>query len=153
MASDNQVTVVGNLTDEPELRFTPSGQALCRFSIANNRRWQDRSTGEWKEEASFFNVVTWRDLAENVSASLHKGDRVVISGRLQQRSWENQQGERRSTVEITADEIGPSLRWATADVTRKARREGEGGFGGGAPADMPEPVGDDWGGGNGDVAF
>ncbi|MCC7078308.1 MAG: single-stranded DNA-binding protein [Acidimicrobiia bacterium] len=152
MASENQVTVVGNLTDEPDLRFTPAGQAMCRFSIAHNRRWQDRSTGEWKEDASFFNVVTWRDIAENVSASLHKGDRVIVTGRLQQRSWETQQGEKRSTVEITADEIGPSLRFATADVTRKARREADGGMGDTGPQNAPEPIGDDWGS-QGDVQF
>lgn len=126
MATGNTVTLVGNLTRDPELRFTPSGQATSSFGLAVNRRWQDRQSGEWQEVTSFFNVVAWREMAENVSESLSKGDRVVVTGRLEQRSWETEQGERRSVVEVVADEVGPSLRWATAEIVKNARRSGEG---------------------------
>lgn len=136
MANGNTVTVVGNLTRDPELRFTPSGVAKAQLGVAVNRRWQNRQTNEWEEATSFFNVVCWRDLAENVGESLTQGARVIITGRLDQRSWETDQGERRSVVEIVADEIGPSLRWATADVSKTNRRAAEpvaaGGGGGGA---------------------
>ncbi len=116
---DNTVTIVGNLTSDPEMRFTPNGVAMVKISIAVNRRRFNRDTNSWEDtEASFFNAVCWRDLAENVSESLRKGNRVVITGRLEQRSWETQEGERRSVVEVQVDEIGPSLRWATASVTR-----------------------------------
>ncbi len=128
MASDNSITLVGNLTRDPEMRFTPSGAANCRLGIAVNRRWRGQD-GEWQEQVSFFNIVCWREMAENVSASLRKGNRVVVAGRLEQRSWETEQGEKRSVVEVVADEIGPSLRWASADVTRNERR-GPGEFGG-----------------------
>ena len=136
---DNSVTVVGNLTQDPELRFTPSGIAMAQISVAVNRRWLNRNTNEWEEEASFFNATCWREMAENVSESLQKGSRVIINGRLRQRSWETQDGERRSAVDITVDEIGPSLRWATASVTRTPRRGGDswGGGGGGQPAQRP----------------
>ena len=135
---DNSVTVVGNLTQDPELRFTPSGIAMARISLAVNRRWMNRNTNEWEEEASFFNATCWQEMAENVSESLQKGSRVIINGRLQQRSWETQDGERRSVVEIRVDEIGPSLRWATASVTRTPRRGGDNwGGGGGRPAQRP----------------
>lgn len=136
---DNSVTVVGNLTQDPELRFTPSGVAMARISVAVNRRWMNRNTNEWEEEASFFTATCWQEMAENVSESLQKGSRVIINGRLQQRSWETQEGERRSVVEIRVDEIGPSLRWATASVTRTPRRGGDswGGGGGGRPAQRP----------------
>ena len=127
---DNTVTVVGNLTREPELRYTPSGQAVCRLGVAVNRRWQNRQTNEWEEQVSFFNVTAWAQLAENVGECLTKGTRVVVTGRLEQRSWETENGEKRSVVEIVADEVGPSLRWATASVTRNERRGG-GDFGGG----------------------
>ncbi|MCZ7527801.1 MAG: single-stranded DNA-binding protein [Acidimicrobiia bacterium] len=122
MASSNTITIVGNLTREPELRFTPSGAAKAAFGVAVNRRWQNRQTQEWEEATSFFNVVCWRDLAENVSESLPKGARVIVTGRLEQRSWETEDGEKRSIVEIVADEVGPSLRWATAEITRNDRR-------------------------------
>ena len=122
---DNTVTVVGNLVEDPELRFTPSGVAMAQLRLAVNRRWMDRNTNEWKEEASFFTATCWREMAENVSESLRKGSRVLVNGRLQQRSWETQEGERRSVIEITIDEIGPSLRWATASVTRTPRRGGD----------------------------
>jgi single-strand DNA-binding protein len=121
MANDNQVTLVGNLTDDPELRYTPNGAAVCKFRIAVNRRIPD-GAGGWKDaEASYFSVNCWRSLAENVAESLTRGTRVVLSGRLQYRSWESQDGEKRSAVEIEADEVGPSLRWATATVQRQSR--------------------------------
>jgi single-strand DNA-binding protein len=115
------VTVVGNLTRDPELRFTPTGQANASFGVAVNRRWQNRQTQEWEEATSFFDVVTWAALAENVAQCLKRGDRVVIEGRLDQRSWENQEGEKRSKVEITANEVAPSLRWVTVAITKTER--------------------------------
>src|SRR5213082_3776715 len=132
----NSVTLVGNVTRDPELRFTPSGQATASFGLAVNRVWNDRQTNERKEAVSFFDVVCWREMAENTSESLQKGARVIVTGRLEQRSWENQEGERRSVVEVVADEIGPSLRWATAKVEKTERRSGDGagGGGGGRPA-------------------
>jgi len=121
MASDNQVTIVGNLTDDPELRYTPNGAAVCKFRVAVNRRFRDES-GQWKDgETSYFTVNAWRTLAENAAESLTRGTRVVVAGRLLWRSWENQEGEKRTTVEIEADEVGPSLRWATAKVERQSR--------------------------------
>ena len=117
-------TITGNLTREPEIRYTKEGQATAQLGVAVTRRWQDRTTAEWQEATSFFDVVCWRDLAENVALSLTKGMRVVVSGRLEQRSWETEDGEHRSKVEIVADEIGPSLRYATADVHRIERRKG-----------------------------
>jgi single-strand DNA-binding protein len=135
---DNNVTLVGNITRDPELRFTPAGQANATFGLAVNRRWQDRSSGEWQEKVSFFNVVCWREMAENAAASLGKGTRVLVTGRLEQRSYETQDGEKRNVVEIIADEIGPSLRWAEAQVTRNERRQGDGGnFGGGGQPPAP----------------
>jgi single-strand DNA-binding protein len=127
--ADNTITVVGNLTRDPEIRYTASGQANARLGIAVSRRWMNRQTNDWEERTSFFNIVAWGDMAENISDTLTKGNRVVVNGRLEQRSWETEQGEKRSVVEIVADEIGPSLRWATAQVTRSERRGG-----GGAPA-------------------
>jgi single-strand DNA-binding protein len=118
----NTTTITGNLTREPEIRYTKEGQATTLLGVAVNRRWQDKSTQEWQESVSFFDVVCWRDLAENVALSLSKGMRVVVTGRLEQRSWETDEGEHRSKVEITADEIGPSLRFATCDVQRTERR-------------------------------
>ncbi|HEX2039124.1 MAG TPA: single-stranded DNA-binding protein, partial [Acidimicrobiales bacterium] len=114
------------------LRFTPSGQATAQFGLAVNRRWQNRQSGEWEEAVSFFDVVCWREMAENVSESLGRGSRVIVTGRLEQRSWETQEGEKRSKIEVVADEVGPSLRWATATVTKNERRGP--GDGGGAPA-------------------
>ena len=105
--ADNTVTVVGNVTRDPEIRYTPSGQANASFGVAVNRRWQNRQTNEWEERVSFFNVVCWREMAENVAESLGKGSRVVVTGRLEQRSWETENGEKRSVVEIVADEVGP----------------------------------------------
>jgi single-strand DNA-binding protein len=117
----NTTTITGNLTREPEIRYTKEGQATTQLGVAVNRRWQDKVSGEWQEATSFFDVVCWRDLAENVALSLSKGMRVVVTGRIEQRSWETDDGEHRSKVEIVADEIGPSLRFATADVRRTLR--------------------------------
>jgi single-strand DNA-binding protein len=126
----SNVTIVGNLTRDPELRYTPNGAAVAAFGVAVNRRWQNRDSQQWEEATSFFNVTCWRDLAQNVSESLEKGSRVMVTGRLEQRSWETQDGDKRSVVEIVADEVGPSLRWATASINRNERREGGGGGGG-----------------------
>jgi single-strand DNA-binding protein len=140
MASDNQVTVVGNLTDDPELRYTPNGAAVATLRVAVNRRIPDGSGG-WKDaETSFFRVNAWRTLAENAAESLTRGSRVVVVGRLRSRSWENQEGETRSAVEIEADELGPSLRWATAKVEKQSRSGG---------GDWSESVGARAGGGGG----
>ena len=114
-------TVVGNLTRDPEIRYTREGQATTALSLAVNRRWQNRDTKEWEESTSFLDVICWRDLAENVALSLTKGARVVVTGRLEQRSWETDEGDRRSKVEIVADEIGASLRFATADIHKVQR--------------------------------
>ena len=123
MATDtNSITISGNITRDPEMRYTPSGVSKVTFGVAVNRSWRNQQSQEWEEQTSFFNVVAWRQLAENVGASLAKGSRVIVSGRLEQRSWETDQGEKRSVVEVVADEIGPSLRWATAQVTRNERR-------------------------------
>jgi single-strand DNA-binding protein len=151
--AENSITVIGNITRDPEIRYTPSGQANANFGVAVNRRWMNRQTNEWEERTSFFNVVCWRELAENVGESLSKGARVVVTGRLEQRSWETEQGEKRSVVEIVADEVGPSLRWATAKVEKVDRRGGGGdtggggsGGGGGGGSSRPQPSGG--GGGN-----
>ena len=122
MSNGNTVTLVGNVTRDPELRFTPSGQANATFGLAVNRMWNDRQTNERREAVSFFDIVCWREMAENVSESLQKGARVVVTGRLEQRSWETPDGDRRSKVEVIADEVGPSLRWATAEVRKNDRR-------------------------------
>jgi single-strand DNA-binding protein len=121
---DNTITVVGNVTRDPELKFLNSGQAAIRLSIAVNRRWQNRQTQEWEERVSYFEVTGYGSMAENAANSLQKGARVVVTGRLEQRSWETDNGDKRSIVEINADEIAPSLRWATAVITRTPRAEG-----------------------------
>ncbi len=142
--ADNTVTLVGNITRDPELRYTSGGAANVSFGLAVNRRWQNRQTQEWEERVSFFNIVCWREMAENVAESLAKGSRVVVTGRLEQRSWETENGDKRSVVEVNADEIGPSLRWATAQVTRNDRRGGgdfAGGGGGGGRSGGPAPEG------------
>ena len=143
---------MGNVTRDPELRFTNTGQANVTFGLAVNRRWQNRQTQEWEEATSFFDVVCWREMAENVSETITRGARVMVAGRLEQRSWETQEGDRRSKVEVVADEIGPSLRWATAQITKNERR----GPGRGvvarrrppapAPAPAPQPAADAGGG-------
>ena len=121
---DNTITVVGNITRDPELKFLNSGQAAVRLSIAVNRRWQNRQTQEWEERVSYFEVAGYGSMAENAANSLTKGTRVLVTGRLEQRSWETENGDKRSIVEINADEIAPSLRFATAVVTRTPRAEG-----------------------------
>jgi single-strand DNA-binding protein len=134
----NSVTLVGNVTRDPELRFTASGQATASFGLAVNRVWNDRQTNERKEAVSFFDIVCWREMAENASESLAKGARVLVTGRLEQRSWETPEGDKRSKIEVVADEIGPSLRWATAEI-RKNDRRGPG-EGAGAPTNGGRPV-------------
>ena len=129
--ADSTVTIVGNLTRDPEIRYTTGGAAKASFGVAVSRRWQNRQSQEWEEQTSFFNVVCWREMAENVAESIGKGSRVVVTGRLEQRSWETDNGDKRSVVEIVADEVGPSLRWATAQVNRNERR-GASDFGGGS---------------------
>ncbi|MBM3684779.1 MAG: single-stranded DNA-binding protein [Actinobacteria bacterium] len=138
MANGNNVDLIGNVTRDPELRFTPGGMAVAQFGLAVNRRTQNRQTQEWEERTSFFDVVCYGTLAENVSESCQRGARVMVQGRLEQRSWETQEGDKRSKIEVIADEVGPSLRWATADVRKNERRDGGmgggGGGGGGRPA-------------------
>ena len=120
MATDtNSITISGNITRDPEMRYTPSGVSKVSFGVAVNRSWRNQQTQEWEEQTSFFNVVAWRQLAENASATLTKGTRVVVSGRLEQRSWETEAGEKRSIVEVVADDIAPSLRFATQPRTRR----------------------------------
>jgi len=133
MSNGNTIVLVGNVTRDPELRFTPSGQPTTTFGLAVNRRWQNRQTQEWEEATSFFDIVCWRELAENASESLHRGSRVIVTGRLEQRSWETSEKEKRSKVEVVADELGPSLRWASAVIT-KNERKGPGEAGGGRPS-------------------
>ena len=121
----NTVTITGNLTRDPEIRYTRDGQATTTFGLAVNRRWQNRQSQEWEESTSFFDVVAWRDLGENVALSLTKGARVIVTARLEQRSWETDDGERRSKVELVADDIGASLRFATAEVHRTQRQSAD----------------------------
>ncbi|HVU91453.1 MAG TPA: single-stranded DNA-binding protein [Jatrophihabitans sp.] len=145
MAGETVITVVGNLTADPELRFTPSGAAVASFTIASTPRTFDRNTNEWKDgEALFLRCSIWRQAAENVAESLQRGMRVVAQGRLKQRSYETREGEKRTVIELDVEEIGPSLKYATAKVNRTQRGSSGGGFGasgsdsgGGAPADDP----------------
>jgi single-strand DNA-binding protein len=131
VAGDTVITVIGNLTADPELRFTPSGAAVANFTVASTPRTFDRQTNEWKDgEALFLRCNIWREAAENVAESLTRGARVIVSGRLKQRSFETREGEKRTVVELEVDEIGPSLKYATAKVN-KASRSGAGGGGGG----------------------
>src|SRR5438270_14018892 len=141
MSNGNTVTLVGNITRDPELRFTNTGQATATFGLAVNRSWVDRQSNERREVTSFFDVVCWREMAENVSESLQKGARVVVTGRLEQRSWETPEGDRRSKIEVVADEVGPSLRWATAEI-RKNDRRGPADSGPSRPAAAPASAGD-----------
>ncbi len=145
MAGDTVITVVGNLTADPELRFTPSGAAVASFTIASTPRQFDRNTNEWKDgEALFLRCSIWRQAAENVAESLQRGMRVVAQGRLKQRSFETREGEKRTVIELDVDEVGPSLRYATAKVNRTQRGSTSGGFGssGSAGGDAVE---DPWG--------
>lgn len=129
MAIDNSATITGNAGREPELRFTPSGQPVANFGVAVSRRWQNRQTQEWEEATSWIDVTCWGQLAENVAESVGRGTRVTVAGRLDQRSWETPEGDKRSKVEIVADDVAISLRWATATATKNERRDG----GDGAP--------------------
>jgi single-strand DNA-binding protein len=138
MASDNTVTLVGNLTRDPELRYTTGGRGVASFGLAVNRRYQ--VNGEWQEQTSFFNVVAWAQLGENAAATLTKGSRAIVTGRLEQREYETQSGEKRNVVEIIADEIGPSLRWATAQVERTTRSDGGERPAGGGARSQPDAV-------------
>jgi single-strand DNA-binding protein len=133
VAGDTVITVIGNLTADPELRFTPSGAAVANFTVASTPRMFDRQTNEWKDgEALFLRCNIWREAAENVAESLTRGSRVIVQGRLKQRSFETREGEKRTVVEVEVDEIGPSLRYATAKVNKASRSGGGGGgFGGG----------------------
>src|SRR5262245_1595598 len=131
MAGDTTITVIGNLTDDPELRFTPSGAAVAKFRVASTPRFMDRQSGEWKDgDPLFLSCTVWRQAAENVAESLQRGARVIVSGRLRQRSYETKEGEKRTVIELEVDEIGPSLRYATAKVQKMSRSSG-GGFGSG----------------------
>jgi single-strand DNA-binding protein len=163
-AGDVTITVIGNLTDDPELRFTPSGAAVAKFRVASTPRFMDRASGEWKDgDPLFLSCTVWRQAAENVAESLQRGARVIVSGRLRQRSYETKEGEKRTVMELEVDEIGPSLRYATAKVQKMSRSSGggfgsssggnSGGGGGGFGADdpwataTPAPAGGGGGGG------
>ncbi len=134
-AGDTVITIVGNLVDDPELRFTPSGAAVAKFRIASTPRFLDKATNEWKDgESLFLSCNVWRQAAENVAESLQRGMRVIVQGRLKQRSYETKEGEKRTVYEVEVDEVGPSLKNATAKVA-KTQRGGGGGFGGGGDSD------------------
>ena len=135
-AGDTAITLVGNLVDDPELRFTPSGAAVAKFRIASTPRFLDKQTNEWKDgESLFLSCNVWRQAAENVAESLQRGMRVIVSGRLKQRSYETKEGEKRTVYEVEVDEVGPSLKNATAKVNKTQRGGGAGGFGGGGDND------------------
>lgn len=145
MAGETVITVIGNLVDDPELRFTPSGAAVAKFRIASTPRTFDRQTNEWKDgESLFLTCSVWRQAAENVAESLQRGMRVIVQGRLKQRSYEDREGVKRTVYELDVEEVGPSLRNATAKVTKTAGRGGQGGYGGGGGQQ-----GGGWGGGPG----
>ena len=147
-AGDTQITLVGNLVDDPELRFTPAGQPVARFRVASTPRFRDNSTGEWKDgDSLFLTCNVWRQAAENVAESLQRGMRVIVSGRLRQRNYETQQGEKRTVFEVEVDDVGPSLRNASAKVTRAQRSGGEGGFSGGSSGGGGNSGGSSSGGG------
>ena len=154
--SDNTVTIVGNATRDPELRFTQSGMAVCSFGVAVNRKWQNRQSQEWEEKVSFVDITCWGTLGENVAESIEKGMRVVVSGRLDMDQWESKEGEKRSKLQLIAEQCSPSLQWASAVVTKNQRSEngpsarepdfGHGAFGpSGDPSEEPfvVPV-DEW---------
>ena len=148
-AGDTQITIVGNLVDDPELRFTPSGQPVARFRVASTPRIRDNSTGEWKDgDSLFLTCNVWRQAAENVAESLQRGMRVIVSGRLRQRSYETQQGEKRTVFEVEVDDVGPSLLRASAKVTRAQRTGGDGSFSGGSSGGAT-PAGNAAGGSSG----
>src|SRR3954469_4231192 len=173
MAGETVITIIGNLTNDPELRFTPSGAAVANFTVASTPRMFDRQSNEWKDgETLFMRCSVWRDAAENVAESLQRGSRVIVTGRLKSRTWDTKEGEKRTVMELEVDELGPSLRYATAKVNKTSRGGGGGGFGGGgggysggggggggggsygggqssAPADDPWATGPSSGGGGG----
>ncbi|MDP8977970.1 MAG: single-stranded DNA-binding protein [Actinomycetota bacterium] len=147
MATENQITLVGNLTDDPELRYTPSGVAVANMRVAVNRRIRNRDTNEWEDRTDgFFNVNVWRDYAENAAESLGRGTRVLVTGRLISRSWEDREGQTRWVTEVEADEVCPSLRWATAKVSKVSRggggRAAAAGHGGAPPPAAPPSTDD-----------
>jgi single-strand DNA-binding protein len=146
MAGDTIITVIGNLTADPELRFTPSGAAVANFTVASTPRTFDRQSGEWKDgEALFLRCNIWRQAAENTAESLTRGMRVIVSGRLRQRSFETREGEKRTVMEMEVDEVGPSLRYATAKVNKATRQGGASGSGGyGASGSSGGPADDPW---------
>src|SRR3954451_17228798 len=153
MAGETVITVVGNLTADPELRFTPSGAAVANFTVAATPRTFDRQSGEWKDgDALFMRCNVWRQAAENVAETLTRGMRVMVSGRLRQRSFETREGEKRTVVELEVDEVGPSLRYATAKVNKVSRGSGGGGFGGGSGGSGGSGGGGGGGGGYGGSA-
>jgi single-strand DNA-binding protein len=133
--TDNAITLIGNITRDPELGFTKSGVATASFGLAVNRRWKNHTTDLWEESTSFFDVVCWREMAENVAGSLTRGARAVVVGRLEQRTWETSEGEKRSKVEVVADDVAPSLRWACTQITRNERK------GPSEPGGSPTPSG------------
>jgi single-strand DNA-binding protein len=139
----NYITFIGNLTDDPDLRFTPSGAAVCSFRVASNRRWTGKD-GQQQEETTFLNANCWRDMAENVAESLSKGDRVIVIGRVKVRSYENREGQTVWVTEIEADEVAPSLRWARANVNKSSGPSAGGASGGGGfDSSAPPPPSDD----------
>jgi single-strand DNA-binding protein len=145
MAGETIITVVGNLVDDPELRFTPSGAAVANFRIASTPRTFDKQSNEWKDgDALFLSCSVWRQAAENVAESLQRGMRVVVQGRLKSRQYETREGEKRTVFEIEVEEVGPSLKYATAKVTRANRSSGGGGFGGGGQGGNNAPADDPW---------
>jgi single-strand DNA-binding protein len=150
MAGETVITVVGNLTDDPELRFTASGAAVANFTVASTPRFFDKQTNEWKDgDALFLRCSIWRQAAENVAESLQRGARVVVQGRLKQRSYETREGEKRTVYEVDVEEVGPSLKYATAKVTKVSRGSGGGfggnsGGGGGGNAPAGPPADDPW---------
>jgi single-strand DNA-binding protein len=150
-AGDTQITIAGNLVDDPELRFTPAGQPVARFRVASTPRFRDNSTGEWKDgDSLFLTCNVWRQAAENVAESLTRGMRVIVSGRLRQRSYETKEGEKRTVYEVEVDDVGPSLRNASAKVNRVARSgAGDGGYGGGQRSSGGRSSGGSQGGGYG----
>ena len=140
MAGETTITVVGNLTDDPDLRFTPSGAAVANFTVASTPRFFDKQTNEWKDgDALFLRCSIWRQAAENVAESLHRGTRVIVSGRLRQRSYETREGEKRTVFELDVDEIGPSLKYATAKTTKTTRSGASGDGGGGGVGSTADP--------------
>ncbi len=151
-AGDTQITLVGNLVDDPELRFTPSGQAVAKFRLASTPRYRDNQSGEWKDgESLFLSCNAWRQGGENVAESLRRGMRVIVQGRLRQRSYETREGEKRTVYEVEADDVGPSLRNATAKVTKTTRSGGGGAFGDGGGTGGAGAVDDPWAAGSADL--